>query len=124
MSVDDAAVGRYECPACRNPIEFSRPSPSRTGLWVRLGLWLVVLVFSIWFIVSVGRATDTPIMGFVRFSLLAVLVVAAYFLPTLIAIRRGHLQSTPIFILNLLLGWTGLGWVGALIWSFIVTRPR
>lgn len=44
--------------------------------------------------------------------------LAIYFLPTLIAVRRGHHNGTPIFMLNLFLGWTFLGWVVALIWSF------
>jgi hypothetical protein len=30
----------------------------------------------------------------------------------------GHLNLVPIFLVNLLLGWSFLGWVGALVWSF------
>jgi hypothetical protein len=40
-----------------------------------------------------------------------------YFLPSVIANRRGHPNRTPIFVVNLLLGWTFLGWVAALVWS-------
>lgn len=39
-----------------------------------------------------------------------------YFLPALIASRRKHANAMPIFLLNLLLGWSVLGWIGALIW--------
>ena len=48
------------------------------------------------------------------------LIVATliYFLPTVIALARGHLSTLAIFLLNLLLGWTVLGWLVALIWSF------
>ena len=42
---------------------------------------------------------------------------ALYFVPTLVASRRDHHQRTPIFVLNLFLGWTFLGWVVALVWS-------
>lgn len=49
--------------------------------------------------------------------LLAVLIFAFYFLPTLIAFLRNHKNKLAIFLLNLLLGWTVLGWVGSLIWS-------
>lgn len=49
--------------------------------------------------------------------LLAVLLFAFYFLPTLIAFLRNHKNKLAIFLLNLLLGWTVLGWVGSLIWS-------
>jgi hypothetical protein len=41
-----------------------------------------------------------------------------YCVPFLIAHGRQHKNVTPIFFLNLLLGWTFLGWVVALIWSF------
>lgn len=41
-----------------------------------------------------------------------------YMLPYLIANYRKHLNQTAILFLNLLLGWTFLGWVAALVWSF------
>jgi hypothetical protein len=40
-----------------------------------------------------------------------------YFMPWLIAIERGHHNATAIFMLDLLLGWTLLGWVIAMVWS-------
>jgi hypothetical protein len=46
----------------------------------------------------------------------------AYFIPTFIALARGHPNCVPILIVNLSLGWTLLGWVGALVWS--LTRRR
>ncbi len=49
--------------------------------------------------------------------LLAVLIFAVYFLPTLIAFLRQHKNKLAIFLLNLLLGWTVLGWVVSLVWS-------
>ncbi len=50
---------------------------------------------------------------------LAVLIFAFYFLPTLIAFLRQHKNKLAIFLLNLLLGWTVLGWVVSLVWSVI-----
>lgn len=47
-----------------------------------------------------------------------VVVLALYFLPWLIAASRSHHNMTAIFLLNLFLGWTFLGWVAALVWSF------
>ena len=49
--------------------------------------------------------------------LLVVLIFALYFLPTLIAFLRQHKNKLAIFLLNLLLGWTVLGWMGSLVWS-------
>lgn len=48
---------------------------------------------------------------------MTVAIVGIYFLPTIIAGTRHHRNGTGIFLLNLLLGWTVLGWVGALIWA-------
>jgi|HubBroStandDraft_3_1064219.scaffolds.fasta_scaffold470686_2 hypothetical protein len=41
--------------------------------------------------------------------------VGLYFLPSLIAVARRTHNSTGIFLFNLLLGWTGIGWFIALI---------
>ncbi len=49
--------------------------------------------------------------------LLIVLIFVFYFLPTLIAFLRLHKNKLAIFLLNLLLGWTVLGWVVSLVWS-------
>ena len=49
--------------------------------------------------------------------LLVILIFTSYFLPTLIAFLRRHKNKLAIFLLNLLLGWTVLGWVISLVWS-------
>ena len=51
------------------------------------------------------------------FSLTVSLVL--YFIPAGIAAIRKHNQTMAIFLVNLLLGWTVLGWVIALIWAFV-----
>lgn len=52
------------------------------------------------------------------FMLLAMAVGAAvYFLPTIIAKRRGKTNFVAIFVLNLFLGFTMIGWVVALVWA-------
>jgi hypothetical protein len=40
-----------------------------------------------------------------------------YFLPLLVAIVRHHRAKLAIFVTNLLLGITGVGWIVALIWA-------
>jgi len=47
----------------------------------------------------------------------AAFVLALYFLPTIVAWRRNHNNMAAIFALNLLTGWTALGWVAAIVWS-------
>ena len=44
-------------------------------------------------------------------------IVAFYFVPAIVAFHRKHRNRGAITILNLLLGWTFVGWVAALVWS-------
>jgi hypothetical protein len=44
-----------------------------------------------------------------------ILSALLYFLPTIIG--RHHADSVGIFIVNLLFGWTVIGWFVALIWA-------
>ena len=50
-------------------------------------------------------------------AILLVILIAAYFIPTIVAYSRGHRNASAITVLNLLLGWTLIGWVAALVWS-------
>jgi Na+/H+-dicarboxylate symporter len=49
-------------------------------------------------------------------------LIGFYFLPTIIASSRHLHERTGIFLLNLFLGWTFIGWIIALIWA-IAARP-
>jgi hypothetical protein len=40
-----------------------------------------------------------------------------YFLPAIIAFAKGKRDSLAIFLLNLFLGWSVIGWVVALVWA-------
>ena len=42
-----------------------------------------------------------------------------YFLPTIVAYARDHKNVGPIFLLNLVTGWTIVGWIGAMIWALM-----
>jgi len=46
-----------------------------------------------------------------------VIGLTLYLLPFLVAKYRKHPDSIAILLLNCLLGWTGIAWVVALIWS-------
>lgn len=55
-------------------------------------------------------------MGSIALLVLVICVgTVLYFLPWLIANNRNHQNSSGIFILNLLVGWTFIGWIAALI---------
>ena len=51
----------------------------------------------------------------------AILCLMIYFLPWIVAKCRGHQSSLAIFVCNLFLGWTFLGWVGSLVWACMPT---
>ena len=40
-----------------------------------------------------------------------------YFLPSIVALKHGTRNTGAIFALNLLLGWTFIGWVTAMVWA-------
>ena len=41
-----------------------------------------------------------------------------YFLPTIVASNRGH-EVTGVLLLNLLFGWTGVGWIALFLWALL-----
>ncbi len=51
-----------------------------------------------------------------------ILACAGYLLPFLIADHRKHAKLPAIFGLNLVFGWTLIGWIAALIWALSRTE--
>jgi T4 superinfection immunity protein len=49
-----------------------------------------------------------PLLGF---------PLVMYFLPSIIALLRSKRDTLAIFLLNLFLGWSVIGWFVALIWA-------
>lgn len=54
--------------------------------------------------------------------LIGVICLALYFIPSVLAANLGCKHTAGIVVLNFLLGWCFLGWVGALIWAVSDTR--
>src|SRR5690554_854430 len=46
-----------------------------------------------------------------------IVILILYFVPTFIAAIKGKSISVAIFALNLILGWTFIGWLVAFIWA-------
>jgi hypothetical protein len=49
--------------------------------------------------------------------ILVVGALALYFLPAIISSQRNAAHGGGIFVVNLLFGWTIIGWIAALIWA-------
>lgn len=45
-------------------------------------------------------------------------ILLLYFTPSIVAARHLHSKATAIRILNLLAGWTFVGWVAAAVWAY------
>jgi len=50
-------------------------------------------------------------------TLVSVICLFFYFVPTIVANSRHHHNLLGIFLLNLFLGWSLIGWIIALVWS-------
>lgn len=88
------------------------------GLGSETKLWAFIVGFA--FLCSLATA---PISGSenwgtaIALYAAPLLVVFIYFLPTAAAIVGNHRAFQAIFILNLVFGWTVIGWVVALGWA-------
>lgn len=50
--------------------------------------------------------------------------IAIFLLPTIVAIVGHKKNATAILILNLLGGWTVIGWIVALVWAITSVRQE
>ena len=68
-----------------------------------------------------GSVTHVSEVGGSMSGIVVLLVViiglALYFLPTIIAANRKKTNTVSIFVLNLFLGWSLVGWVVSLVWA-------
>lgn len=48
---------------------------------------------------------------------LTLIMLAIFFLPIIIAVRKHHPNTLGIVLIDIFLGWSILGWLGALIWA-------
>lgn len=53
-----------------------------------------------------------------------ILLIALYFAPTILAYMFRSERTSGIFVLNLFLGWTAIGWIIALVWAFGSDKKR
>lgn len=56
--------------------------------------------------------------------LILIASIPLYFLPSIVAGKKKHKNQTGIFVLNLFLGWTLIGWVGALVWAVTESEEK
>jgi hypothetical protein len=65
------------------------------------------------------------LLGGLIYDAAVVVAIAVYWIPTLAAAFRRSEKATVVFIVNLLLGWTVIGWIVALTIALgSEARPR
>jgi Superinfection immunity protein len=88
------------------------------------GALLLLVTSSTLFFSSCVPATpridlDLPGLFYLPFSLVG---LALYFLPTIIVLARGKKNVLGPILVNVLLGWTVIGWIVALVWALAVDQ--
>jgi len=62
--------------------------------------------------------------GTVMIELFPFFLLTLYLAPFLMAAARGHDGIGAILVANLLIGWTGIGWIALLAWSAWTPQSR
>jgi Superinfection immunity protein len=90
----------------------------------KLSLWFCLLVVSLMVISQWWAPAGYPLnwmetwlennSNIFQYGVIIVLLIPIYFLPTSNAVRNYKTTSAKLLIfgLNLLIGWTGIGWIG------------
>lgn len=63
-------------------------------------------------------------MDAVVFLFIIGLAIFAYLLPSFVALQRKHVNTTAICVLNILVGWSFIGWVAALVWALVKSDDK
>jgi hypothetical protein len=143
FNADDAAQVA-ECPHCHEqtwidapekfqnvppPAKWKMPRITRTG-FICGALSLAVIGLIILAIHDRDKEHNWAgelLLAGITISIVPVVTVicaAIYFLPTLVARRNKKRNWQAILVLNIALGWTFLGWVGALIWACVLDPEK
>ena len=84
-------------------------------------VWIVILGAVVFVTSAVGQGTND--LAHAAALIFIPASIALYFSPTAVAYGRRHPNVGAIAVLNLLLGWTVLGWVGSLVWAYTGEWP-
>ena len=79
-------------------------------------LWILIFAAGTLVTFAIGEGTND--LANLCAGLFFCFAAALYFSPAMVASGRKHPNQASISILNLLLGWTAIGWVAALVWAY------
>lgn len=127
LVVDSSAGGEFvPCPTCNRQVYIPKPTfmkwlASRSNkFWIltAIATFIICLICKI-IVISINAKLSALCIVFMLpiYTIEIGIIASAYFLPTVIGFKNRNVLA--IFILNLFLGWTVLGWIAALIWSVL-----
>ena len=113
-----------KCPYCGNNVRRYIKKCPHCGEWLsgvsHFGcgsfMMLITTILAVFMAIG-GEGIGIPLVGEIG-GIWLVIVAFLYFLPALISDWRGHDSKLAIFVVNLLFGWTFIGWFAALIFAF------
>src|SRR5690349_18167920 len=106
--------GPVKCPTCDiGFIAPGKPTRSRNTNWV--ALWIGGSAFILLGALMFAMAVNDQARESIAYILLFGCGLALYFVPAIVASQRQHPNREAITVLNLVAGWTLLGWVVALV---------
>ncbi|WP_337054083.1 superinfection immunity protein [Pseudoxanthomonas sp. USHLN014] len=84
-------------------------------------LRFIALAFLAAYGYSMGQIPSNELNGFGQLVAASFFITAPllYLLPTIEAALRKHRSLAGVALLDILLGWTVLGWIGAMIWALV-----
>jgi hypothetical protein len=77
-----------------------------------------------WCIRHASSTPRNPMENLLVQGVAAVVALAVYFLPSIIADRRKRYDLLTIALFNAVVGWTVFGWLLALYWAFQPNPPK
>jgi hypothetical protein len=118
------------CPHCGIPVSLTAPTVARMVALDMpdgsrpLPLWPWIVVYGACLLIAVilclcSAQHEFTLPLIFMFPAIQVVAVYFYFMPAIVAYRNGKKNFKAILILNLLLGWTVIGWVGGLVWACV-----
>ena len=84
--------------------------------------WVDLVNQANWMWVKQGGLSSS-LSYFVAIGFFWLLGLALYLFPSFVALLTRKRNALAILVLNFFLGWTVVGWVGALVWAFVADSP-
>ena len=87
----------------------------------RILLHLVLTAAAVYLLLACILESHTPgkFGGIMHTTAIVMPAVVTYLLPTYVAASRNAPRLSSIFLLNLISGWTSMGWIAALVWACV-----